>query len=57
MARVGILIFFLLLEEILSGFHHLVWCFYDTVIYNFYYVQLYSLHTYFIESFYILEEC
>ena len=50
--RVGIFILFLILEEILSTFHHWVWCFCGIVIYNFYYVEVGSLYAHFLETFY-----
>ena len=45
--RVGILVLFLILEEMLSAFHHWVWC-----ICGLYYVDVCSLYTHFVESFF-----
>ena len=51
-AGMGILVFFLILEEMLSAFHHWIYCDYGLVIYSLYCVEVSSLYTHFFESFY-----
>ena len=51
MARMGILVLFLILQEVFSVFHHWIWH-YGFVIYGLYYVEVCSLHAHFLKSFY-----
>ena len=52
LVRVDILVLFLILEEMLSVFHHWEWCLLWSVINGFYYVEVVSLFASFLESFY-----
>ena len=50
--RVGNLVLFLILVEMVSVFHHWEWCWLWFVIYGLYYVEISSLYAYFLEGFY-----
>ena len=50
--RVDILVLFLILVEMLSGFHHWEWYSLCVFIYGFYYVEVGPFYAQFLESFY-----
>ena len=50
--RMDTLVLFLILEEMLSGFHHWEWCLLWFVINGLYYVEVCSLSFHFLETFY-----
>ena len=50
--RVDIFVLFLILEGMLSAFHHWVWCQLWFAIYDRYFVEIVSLYAHFLESFF-----
>ena len=52
MARIGILVLFLILKDMFSLFHCWIWCWLFFVIYGLYYVEIHSFYTHFVESSY-----
>ena len=56
-AKVGILVLFLIWEEMLSAFHCWRWYSCELVIWSLYYVDICFLNTHFVERVYILNGC
>ena len=56
-AKVGILVLFLIWEEMLSAFHCWVWYSCELVIWSLYYVDVCSLYTHFVKRVCILNGC